>query len=183
MGVFDNASTRTGMKKLFQLLSLVSLIYGIVLFVGFLTGAKSMLHPLDKFTTSTSIVQNGKALVAPVHIEAKAGYSIEKLKEEVAASTKPVVVDFRKKSCASCDELEEFTFPDPRVQEELKRFTFITIDVTADTDDEKALMRYYTLFGTPSIIFFDKENKPLPEKTISGFQKAEKFAKHLKTIN
>ena len=180
MNVFDNSSIRSGMKKIFQLFAFISLMYGVILFIGFLTGAKSMLHPLDKFTTATVVEGTLKSKV--VHT-AKAGYSIEKLKLEVAASSKPVVVDFRKKSCASCDELEEFTFPDAVVQEELKRFTFITVDVTAGTDDEKALMKHYTLFGTPSIIFFDKNNNLLPEKTMSGFQKAEKFAKHLKTIN
>jgi len=181
MNVFDSSSARTGMKKIFQLLAFVSLVYGVILFLGFLTGAKSMLHPLEKFTNAT-VVQTALAKNA-MHLEAKSGYSIAKLEAEVKASSKPVVVDFRKKSCASCDELEEFTFPDVAVQKELKRFTFITIDVTAGTDDEKALMKHYTLFGTPSIIFFDKDNKLLPAKTMSGFQKADKFAKHLKSIN
>jgi len=53
MGVFDNSSARAGMKKLFQLLAFIFLIYGTVLFMGFLTGAKSMLDPLEKFTTAT----------------------------------------------------------------------------------------------------------------------------------
>jgi len=181
MGVFDSPTARKGMKKLFQLMAFVSLIYGVILFIGFLTGAKSMLTPLEKFTTATTLVQGS---VAPVkHLEAKAGYSIDKLTKEVAFSSKPVIVDFRKKSCASCDELEHFTFPNPAVQEELKRFTFITIDVTKGTKSEKELMKHYNLFGTPSILFFDKEHNPLPEKTISGFQKAEKFAKHLKSIS
>ncbi len=181
MGVFDNASARVGMKKLFHLLAFTSLIYGVVLFIGFLTGAKSMFHPLNKFTSAkaTSIVVSGKSK----DIIAKTGYSIAKLQAEVEASAKPVVVDFRKKSCASCDELEEFTFSNPAVQAELKRFTFIKIDVTANTDDEKALMAKYNAFGTPTILFFDKDNNALPSKTIAGFVNAEKFIKHLKTIN
>jgi thiol:disulfide interchange protein DsbD len=182
MGVFDNASVKSGMKKLFQLLALVFLVYGVALFIGFLSGAKSMLQPLEKFT-STSMHTEGGTVQTPITLEAKSGYSIEQLKKEVAASTKPVLVDFRKKSCASCDELEHFTFPNPAVQAELKRFTFITIDITKGTDEEKALMKHYNLFGTPSIIFFDKNGNPLSDKTMSGFQKAEKFAKHLKTIN
>ena len=182
MSVFDNSSARAGMKKLFQLFAFTSLIYGAILFIGFLTDAKSILHPLEKFT-SAKVVQGTNASTPSTKLHAEDGYSIAKLEAKVKASTKPVLVDFRKKSCASCDELEAFTFPDPAVVAELKRFTFLTIDVTAGTDDEKALMKHYTLFGTPSIIFFDKNNKALPTKTISGFVKAEKFAKHLKTIN
>ena len=178
MGVFDTSSSRVGMKKLFQLFAFTSLIYGAILFVGFLTNAKSILHPLENFTsTKVAVVSDHKALVS------KAGYSIAKLQAEVEASSKPVIVDFRKKSCASCDELEEFTFPNAAVQAELKRFTFIKVDVTNGTDDEKALMKKYNAFGTPTILFFDKDHKALPSKTISGFVKAEKFTKHLKTIN
>jgi len=180
MGVFDNSSARAGMKKLFQLLAFIFLIYGTVLFMGFLTGAKSMLDPLEKFTTAT-IAQGVNAKSQDK--EAVDGYSIARLQAEVEASDKPVLVDFRKKSCAACDELELLTFPAPEVQAEMKRFTFIKIDVTANTDEEKALMKKYNAFGTPSLIFFDKENKYLEDKTMSGFQDAEKFAKHLKTIH
>lgn len=181
MGVFDSSTIRRGMKKLLQLLAFVFLLYGASIFVGALSGAESVLHPFSNFTT-TKVVQ-GTALGAKVAtIDTKSGYSIEKLQKEVASSDKPVVVDFRKKSCASCDELENFTFPNPAVQEELKRFTFISIDITANNDEEKALQKHYGLFGTPSIIFFDKENNPLPEKTLAGFIDADKFVNHLKTI-
>ena len=176
MGVFDNSSVRSGMKKLFQLLAFIFLIYGASLFIGFLTGAKSVLHPFKPFLSGVHVAQ------ASTHVEAKSGYTIAKLKAEVEASEKPVVVDFRKQSCASCDELEEFTFPNPAVQAELKRFTFITIDVTANNDEEKALLKHYKLQGTPNIIFFDKDNNHLPKKDMAGFVPADKFTKHLKTM-
>lgn len=181
MGVFDNSSARVGMKKLLQLFAFTSLIYGAILFIGFLTNAKSILDPLANFTASKTI--QGSAISELKKTEAISGYSIAKLQAEVEASTKTVLVDFRKKSCAACDELELLTFPDPTVQAELKRFTFIKIDVTNNTDEEKALMKKYNAFGTPSIIFFDKDNKYLADKTVSGFVNAEKFSKHLKTIH
>jgi thiol:disulfide interchange protein DsbD len=179
MGVFDNSASRTGIKKLFQLFAFTFLIYGVILFVGFITDAKSILKPLERLTSSR--VVSGTVLEA--HPLAKGGYSIAKLKKEVEASSKPVIVDFRKKSCAACDELDAFTFSDPAVQKEMKRFKFITIDVTANTDDEKALMKHYHAFGTPSVLFFDKNHKILPSKTISGFLDAKKFLKHIKSID
>jgi len=185
MGVFDSSTARSGMKKLFQLLAFVFLLYGASIFMGVLSGAKSILHPFSNFTTE-KVVQGrgvGGTLAGVTHVDAKAGYSIQRLQKEVEASTKPVVVDFRKKSCASCDEFEEFTLSKPAVQEELKRFTLISIDITANTDEEKALEKHYGLFGTPSIIFFDKENNPLPKKSLAGFVPADKFIKHLKSIH
>ncbi len=177
MGVFDNSSTRIGAKKLFSLLALISLIFGASIFVGFLSGSKSILHPFSGFTSGNVVAKT----VIP--IDKKSGYSIEKLKKEVKATDKLVIVDFRKQSCASCDELEEFTFSDPAVKEELKRFKFIQIDVTENSDKDKALLAKYGAFGTPTIIFFDKNNSSMPSKMLSGFLKADKFLKHLKSIN
>jgi len=180
MGVFDNSSSRHGIKKMIQLLAFVSLIYGASLFIGLISGSRSILHPFDTFTSGKAV--NSTLQDSEKHI-AKNGYTIDKLQKEVEASDKLVIVDFRKKSCASCDELETFTFPDPAVIEELKRFTLITVDVTDNTDEEKALMKKYSAFGTPSIIFFDKNNTALPSKMLSGFVKADKFAEHLKSVN
>ncbi len=176
MGVFNNSSERVGIKKLFQLLAFVFLIYGASIFLGFLTSAKSMLHPFKSFTSGTNYT------AIPTEVKAKGGYTIAKLQAEVEASTKPVVVDFRKDSCASCDELEEFTFSDAAVQKELKRFTFISIDVTANGDNEKALLKHYKLQGTPNIIFFDKDNNHLPKQDMTGFVPADVFTKHLKAM-
>ncbi len=102
--------------------------------------------------------------------------------KEVKASDKPVVVDFGKDSCIACTELEMITFPHPKVQEQLKNFTFIKIDLTANSDEDKALLKEYELFGTPNIIFFGKDNKYIQEKSLTGFVPPEAFAKHLEGI-
>jgi thiol:disulfide interchange protein DsbD len=177
MGVFDNSSESKGMMKLAQLLAMVFMLYGASLFVGALSGATSILHPFAKFTSG------GKG-VATVEVDKSKhlGYSVERLMKEVKASDKPVVVDFGKDSCTACTELEVITFPHPKVQEQLKRFTFIKIDLTANSDEDKALLKKFELFGTPNIIFFGKDNKYIQEKSLTGFVPPEEFAKHLESI-
>ena len=179
MGVFESKAGE-GAMKLFKLLAMVFLIYGIVLFVGAVSGAKSMFNPLGKFTSSTgTVVQSvSTSTKSSDHL----GYSVARLMKEVKASDKPVVVDFGKDSCTACTELEEITFPDVRVQKELKNFTFIKVDLTANSDEDKALLKEFGLFGTPNIIFFGKDNKYLPKKSLTGFIPPEDFAKHLKNI-
>ena len=179
MGVFESREGE-GTMKLFRLLALVFLLYGASLFIGALSGANSMLRPFEKFTSGKTVTATTTSMK-----EEKAshlGYSIARLQAEVAASNKPVVVDFGKDSCTACKELDEITFPDSSVQEELKRFTFIKIDLTANTEDDKALLKEYGLFGTPNIIFFDTNNNYLPQKSLTGFVKPEAFAEHLKGI-
>ena len=178
MGVFNPSSATKGAKKLFQLLAIVFLFYGGSLFIGGISGSNSVIRPFEKFTQYT-----GAVATAAMHTnKGHRGYSIERLMKEVSESDKPVVVDFTKKSCTSCTELDEITFPDPRVQEQLQKFTFIKIDLTDNTDADKALLKKFELFGTPNIIFFDKENNYLPEKSLTGFIPPEDFAKHLEGI-
>jgi len=118
----------------------------------------------------------------PSGAEGDKGYSIARLTQEVKASSKLVIIDIYKAGCASCKELEEITFPNEKVKEQLKRFTFIHIDVTDYTDEDKALLKKYQLFGAPNILFFDKNNHYLKEKTLTGFVKPKAMTEHLKSI-
>jgi len=167
-----------GAMRLFRLLALTFLLYGISLFIGAISGSTSVIRPFEKFTTGVTISASHTVGNKKEHL----GYSVERLMKEVKASDKPVVVDFGKDSCTACTELEEITFPDARVQEQLKRFTFIKIDLTANNDDDKALLKEFELFGTPNIIFFGKDNKYMPEKSLTGFIPPEGFSKHLEGI-
>ncbi len=175
MGVFESKAGEGGMK-LFRLLAMIFLLYGVALFMGALSGADSMFRPFERFTSGT------KSAVESPKDKGHLGYSVERLMREVEASDKPVVVDFGKESCTACKELEEITFPDPKVKEQLKKFTFIQIDLSKNTDADKALLKKFELFGTPNIIFFDKNNRYLPEKSLTGFIKPEAFAKHLESV-
>ena len=177
MDVFGHKKEE-GAMRLFRLLALTFLLYGIALFIGAISGSKSIIRPFESFTSkSTSVIASGT-----VEKSNHLGYSVARLMKEVKASDKPVVVDFGKDSCTACTELEEITFPHPLVQEQLKNFTFIKIDLTANSNDDKALLKEFELFGTPNIIFFGKDNKYIPQKSLTGFVGPEDFAKHLESI-
>jgi len=177
MGVFSDKEGE-GAKKLFRVLAMTFLLYGASLFIGALSGSTSVLRPFMKFTSGTAVASTVSTVDSSTHL----GYSVERLMKEVEASDKHVVVDFGKDSCTACIELEEITFPHPLVQEQFKNFTFIKIDLTANNDADKALLKKFELFGTPNIIFFDKDNKFMPEKSLTGFIPPEDFAKHLEGV-
>ncbi|SFV54399.1 Cytochrome c-type biogenesis protein DsbD, protein-disulfide reductase [hydrothermal vent metagenome] len=167
-----------GAMRLFKLLGMTFMLYGASLFIGAISGSTSFIRPFEQFTNNTLIATTATIQEENSHL----GYSVERLMKEVKASSLPVVVDFGKDSCTACTELEEITFPDSRVQAELKRFTFIKIDLTANSDEDKALLKKFDLFGTPNIIFFDTNNSYLPEKSLTGFIAPEAFSEHLKGI-
>ncbi|MFX5756567.1 thioredoxin family protein, partial [Acinetobacter baumannii] len=73
---------------------------------------------------------------------------------QASAAGKPVLLDFYADWCVSCTEMERFTFSDPRVQARLADVVKLQADVTANTADDKALLKRFGLFGPPGIILF-----------------------------
>lgn len=170
MGLFDN--TRKGAWVFVRLLAFILAFYGVSLFVGALSGAKSMLHPFEGFTSASSASQAG------AHVDG-GYYNLETLLSEIGASDKPVIVYFTKDACIACKELKEFTFSDKEVLKALDHYRFITVDVTRNLESDKEMFQYFDIFGTPNILFFDKEGNIMEQKSITGFIKAEKFLQYL----
>jgi thiol:disulfide interchange protein DsbD len=52
-------------------------------------------------------------------------------------------------------------------------------DVTANTAEDRALLRRFTLFGPPATLFFDASGRELRELRLVGFQDAARFARTL----
>jgi thiol:disulfide interchange protein DsbD len=175
-GLFETNKVESFIAYMRKILAIVAILYALSLFIGALSGASSLLSPYEKFTTNASVT---------IETKSKAnykGYSIERLEQEIAQSDKPVVVDFTKKACTACKELDTITFSDKSVKEELKHFTFIKVDLSDNTKEDQAILKKYELFGTPNIIFFDTKNNYLATKTITGYIAPEPFLRHLKAI-
>ncbi len=179
MNPFETSTAR-GAWRLIKLFALTLLLYGALLFVGWVSGSTSLLNPLDHLGSGQSVTT--QTAHKPIDRAARQGWSYARLMEEVSAAHQPVIVDIGKANCAACTELEEITFPDPAVQTAMKRFKFIQIDITRYTKDDADLLKQFHLFGAPHLLFFDGQGNPLPEKFLTGFVKPEKLVEHLNSI-
>jgi thioredoxin:protein disulfide reductase len=101
--------------------------------------------------------------------------SIAELDQAVqSANGRYVMLDFYADWCVSCKEMDKFTFSDPKVQSRLKDVLLLQADVTDNTADDKALLKRFSLFGPPGMIFFDKAGAEIAYRVI-GYEPAEKF--------
>ena len=165
--------------KLIKLLAVVMLVIGILEIVGAFSGAKNPLDPLEPFKAQrgASGGSAGVGIAAPVF---RVIHSAAELDKAIAASDKPVMLDFSAKWCSACKELEHITFKDPQVVALLRNFTLLRADVTDNSPEEKALLKRFNLFGPPAMIFYDRNgNEIRPLKTI-GYKPPESFIPILK---
>ena len=86
------------------------------------------------------------------------------------------MLDFYADWCVSCKEMERFTFSDERVQARLREMELLQADVTANNAEHAALLKRFSLFGPPGIIFFDRNGREIQGLRVIGFQPADKFA-------
>jgi thiol:disulfide interchange protein DsbD len=105
--------------------------------------------------------------------------SIAELDKRLAAPGKPVMLDFYADWCVSCKEMEAYTFSDARVKQELGGMLLLQVDVTANSAEHKALLKRYSLFGPPGIIFFDAQGREVKGLRVIGYQNADRFLKTL----
>ena len=105
--------------------------------------------------------------------------SIAELEVKLAAPGKPVLLDYYADWCVSCKEMEAYTFSDARVKAELEGMLLLQVDVTANTAEHKALLKRYSLFGPPGIIFFDAQGREIKGLRVIGYQNADRFLKTL----
>ena len=148
----------------------VPFVVGVALLVGALAGSRDPLRPLAVFTSGTPVTK-------PVPWTRVA--SLADLQTHLKAPGKTVMLDFYADWCVSCKEMEAFTFSDPKVRAQLDQMLLLQADVTANTDEDKALLKRFSLFGPPGIIFFDAEGREIKGLRVIGYQNAERFLKTL----
>ncbi len=144
-------------------------LFGAAELTGAATNAPDMFEPLAVVT--------GKAEAKTNFVRVK---SIAELDAILAKEPhKTAMLDFYADWCVSCKEMEKLTFTDPQVKHKLADVILLQADVTANNDDDKALLKRFNLFGPPGIIFFDKNGHEINGGRVVGYQKPEKFASSL----
>ncbi len=106
--------------------------------------------------------------------------NVAELDAELRATARPVLLDFYADWCVSCKEMERFTFTDTKVAALMSQALLLKADVTANNDDDRALLKRFHLFGPPGTIFFDAQGRELTGVRAIGYQDAAKFTQTLK---
>jgi thiol:disulfide interchange protein DsbD len=160
----------SGSWRLWKAGGVILLLTGVALLAGALAGSRDPLRPLAGLF-------GGSAAVPPTPWSRVS--SLGELEEKLHAAGKPAMLDFYADWCVSCKEMEAFTFSDPRVRAKLAEMALFQSDVTANAPEHRELLKRFSLFGPPGIIFFDAQGREIRGLRVVGYQNAERFLKTL----
>ncbi len=170
----------SGWFKLWKGLGVIFIVYGVIVMIGGLTGARNFNDPLH----GSSLTMGGGTSETK-HLAFKRIKSDKDLLRELAAASaagKFVMLDFYADWCTYCKKFEDYVFSNPDVHKLLKDFVLLQADVTANDEQDIALNKMTGVQAPPAILFFNKEGKEIRNYRIVGNMDAPTFINHVKKI-
>jgi thiol:disulfide interchange protein DsbD len=163
-GAWLMSPRRAGWRGKF--VGMLFILLGALQFAGLATGGRDPLAPLAHLRGDRHATQ---------FIRIKSPADLDAALMQASAGGKPAMLDFYADWCVSCKEMEKLTFTDPRVRVQFDGMVLLQADVSANSADDKALLKRFRLFGPPGIIFFGKDGMEAPGGRVIGYQDADKF--------
>ncbi len=191
LGAFEPLPAEPGARKrLFKGVGVLACLYGALMLIGATLGGESPLRPIPLNAVGArveSAAADGTGAVAaasPALSFASVGSvaALEKAVDAARSENRPVLVDFTADWCVSCKEMEKYTFPNRNVIAALRPFVLLRADVTANTDADKALLKYFESYGPPTIAFFDSHGRRQKPYKLVGYVPPAKFAAHVRRL-
>jgi len=170
----------SGWYKLWKGLGLVLIIYGIIVMLGGLSGARNVTDPLH----GSKLLGGGES-----HAQAELGFKRIKTKEDLQreielakATGKYIMLDYYADWCTYCKQFEDYVFSDKDVQNLLRDFILLQADVTKSDEQDQALLNATGVIAPPSILFYGPDGVEKRKHRIVGSMDAKTFIEHVNQI-
>ena len=174
-GVFMGAMTSLGdnppaSRKLAKATGLLAVVYGVILLLGAASGGSDPLRPL------AGGLLGGEQQPGLSFKKIKTSADLDRELKLAGVDGRMTMLDFYADWCISCKEMERSTFHDPAVLDALRGAVLLQADVTANDDDDQALLNRFGIFGPPTIAFFDLQGVEMRGFRQVGYASADEFA-------
>ena len=179
MKALDSLSPESGgWQKLWKGIGVVLLVLGSLQLIGAAAGGRDYLQPLK----GLQLGMGSGTASSEQHLAFKRIKSVDDLQRELASASnqgKLVMLDFYADWCVYCKDYEKYVFTDPRVQQTLSNVVLLQADVTANDEQDKALLKHVKVTAPPAILFFDKHSTEMRGYRLVGSMDADEFLAHL----
>ncbi|AMM87273.1 hypothetical protein AZF01_22445 (plasmid) [Martelella sp. AD-3] len=170
-GAFDRLSAGSGWgQRAAKAGGLVTFIAGAVMLVGAAAGQRDPLKPLAFLASGPQPSHQ----VAETRVTASAAFD-----EALAgAGQTPVLVSFTADWCTICKSNEKI-MAEPAIAARLQDVSMITVDVTRQNGDARALMDRFSVVGPPTLFLVDRDGREIGNSRITGAITPETISQNL----
>lgn len=162
MGLWGSA--QNGFDKAKKALLTLVLAYSLALFFGGLFGGKDFLNPLNLSVNSQNFTPTSR-------LNFEYLTSLNAVNKALTDNEK-VLLDFTASWCENCKLLDAQTFSDERVQERLKGYKLVKIDISENDSAQTQMIKEFGVFAPPVLIFYEKNAEI---SRFEGFVSANEF--------
>ena len=157
---------------------------GWVFRILFLVAAMISVKPLQTWVWGESQAPSAVENKAVSHVEFKKVKSEAELQQVLVENNKPLVMlDLYADWCVACKEFEKETFSDPSVQKAFGDMLLLQVDMTKNSEENRALMTKYKVLGLPTILFFNRDGKEIEGSRVNGFMPPVEFLQWIEKIS
>lgn len=182
MKALDSLSAdSSGWQKLWKGIGVVLLVLGTLQLIGAAAGGRDYMQPLKGLQLGVG----GSGVSSEQHLAFKRIKSVDDLQGELAKARsqgKLVMLDFYADWCVYCKDYEKYVFTDPRVQKALSNVVLLQADVTANDEQDKALLKHVNVTAPPAILFFDTHSTEMRGYRVVGSMDADEFLAHVNQV-
>lgn len=95
----------------------------------------------------------------------------------------PIIIDVYADWCVACQPIEKEVFPRTDVQDALKGFTLIQLDLTTYNESQDSILKQREILGPPTMLFFNENAQEIRELRFTGTFSATQLIQQVAKIH
>lgn len=145
-------------RMLTQALALVVGIWATMLIIGAALGNEDSLHPLESLSAAPMLIQGNGATDSQFGNQSSANSANDEhittlaQLDVITANNPKVIVDLTADWCIECRIMDKNLFTNRPAQ--MQDWQLVRLDITETTEDSKAILARYQLFGPPTLLYY-----------------------------
>lgn len=164
---------RNGLGLTLRGISVAAMFYGAALMIGAASGGDDPLKPLARFDSRAGSVQ------ATPFVPIRSSADLDREIAVASARGQAVMLDFYADWCVSCKVMERQVFREARIAARLGKLHLVQADITGNSREDRELLKRFTLFGPPAMLFFGTNGKEITSARLVGEKNTDEFLLHL----